>query len=109
MREPRTSTSWVTAEGFTPGRAGDDPAAIVRSEVVHLQTTEADRKGRVPPPRHDAAAVAAGDADVVGPGRAGDDELIRMLPLQVARGHHHHGGRADGTAAQQRVRLTRFR
>ena len=82
----------VTAAGFTPGTRLTIHLQSSSLEVVGLQTVEADRKGRVLR-LVKIPAVAAGDADVVVSGRAGDDDLVRMLPLKVARGHqHHHGG-----------------
>jgi hypothetical protein len=83
--------AWVTAAGFTPGTRLTIQLQSSSLEVVHLQTVEADRKGRVVR-LVKIPAVAGGDADVVISGRAGDDDLVRMLPLKVARGHHYHGG-----------------
>ena len=61
-------------------------------DVVRLQTAVADSKGRV---RQIVTmpTAAPGDADVVVTGPAGAKDLVRMLPLRIARGdHHHHGG-----------------
>ena len=81
----------VAAGGFTPGSRLTIVLQSSSLEVVPLQTVEADRKGRVVR-LIKVPTVTAGDADVVVTGRAGGDDLIRMLPLRVARGNHHHGG-----------------
>ncbi|MGZ4671114.1 MAG: Ig-like domain-containing protein [Ilumatobacteraceae bacterium] len=82
---------WVTTEGFTPGSPVTIALQASDQQVIRLQTTTADRRGRV----HQVVTVpsaAAGDADLVVTGTAGPNDLVRMLPLRVARGHHHDGG-----------------
>jgi hypothetical protein len=82
---------WVAAEGFAPGSTVTIQLLTADQQVVPLQTTQADRRGRV----HQVFTMptaAAGDADVIVTGAAGPNDLSRMLPLGVARGHHHHGG-----------------
>jgi hypothetical protein len=82
---------WVTAEGFTPGSPVIIQLQASDQQVTRLQTAQADRRGRV----HQIVTMPAatpGDADVVVTGQAGPNDLVRMLPLRVARGHHHHGG-----------------
>jgi hypothetical protein len=37
--------------------------------------------------------AAPGDADVVVQGPAGNDDLVRMLPVKLARNRHQYGGR----------------
>ncbi len=81
----------VTAAGFTPGSRLTIQLQSSSLEVVRLLSVDADRKGRVVRLVR-IPAVAAGDADVVVLGRAGDDDMVRMLPLKIARGNHHHGG-----------------
>ena len=39
-------------------------------------------------------AVPAGDGDVVLIGKAGNDDLVRMLPLKIGRAGQKHGGKA---------------
>jgi hypothetical protein len=60
--------------------------------VTKLQTVRADRKGRVRLVVRIPAA-AAGDGDVVLLGQAGNDDLVRMLPIEIGRGGHKHGGK----------------
>ena len=81
---------WVEGEGFTPGAAVTIQMQTPDLNVVELRTVRADRKGRV---REivKAPTVAAGEADVVLVGPAGNDDLVRMLPLRVGRSHRGHG------------------
>jgi hypothetical protein len=82
---------WVRAGGFTPGTRVAIQLQSSALEVVRLESVQADRKGRVLR-LVKVPVVAGGDADVVLLGAAGDDDLVRMLPLRVAGGHHRHGG-----------------
>ena len=59
--------------------------------MIRLATVHADKKGRIrqlvtTPP------APAGEADVVLMGPAGNDDLVRMVPVKVAV-RHQHGGR----------------
>ena len=83
---------WLVAEGFTPGSTLTIQLQTASLDVVPLQTAHADGKGRVRRFVKLPAGVAVGDADVVVMGPAGGDDLVRMLPVTVTRGHHHHGG-----------------
>ncbi len=82
---------WVAAGGFTPGSRLTIELQSSSLEVVRLQTVDADRKGRVLR-LVKVPTVTDGDADVVVTGPAGNDDLVRMLPLRVARANRHHGG-----------------
>jgi hypothetical protein len=83
--------AWISADGYSPGALITIQLQASNLEMTALTTTKADRRGRVrqmitiPP-------VANGDADVVVTGASGAKDLVRMLPLRVVRGHHHHGG-----------------
>ncbi len=82
---------WVEAEGFTPRATVTIQLQASDQQMIPLQTAQADRRGRV----HQIFTMptaATGDSDVVVTGAAGPNDLVRMLPLRVARGHHHHGG-----------------
>jgi hypothetical protein len=83
--------AWVTAEGFTPGAEVTIQLQSASLAVVRLQSVQADRKGRI----HQLVRIpdsATGDADVVVIGPSGNDDFVRMMPIRVARGRHHHGG-----------------
>ena len=83
---------WLSADGFTPVAQVTIQLQASNLDVIRLQTARADGKGRV---RQIVTmpTAAPGDADVVVTGPAGAKDLVRMLPLRVARGnHHHHGG-----------------
>jgi hypothetical protein len=82
---------WVAAEGFAAGSKVTIQLLTADQQVVPLQTTQADRRGRVRQV-FTMPTAASGDADVVVTGAVGANDLSRMLPLRVARGHHHHGG-----------------
>lgn len=51
----------------------------------------ADRKGRIRQIIRIPTSVT-GDADVVVIGPSDNDDLVRMMPIRVARDRHHHGG-----------------
>ena len=81
---------WVEGEGFTPSATVTIQLQTPDLKVVELRTVRADRKGRV---REivKAPTVIAGDADVVLVGPAGNDDLVRMLPVRIGRSHRSHG------------------
>lgn len=83
---------WVEAEGFTPGSQVTMQLQSSSLEVIPLLTTNADKKGRV---RQFLKIPTSnpGDADLVVLGPAGDDDLVRMLPVKVARNRHQYGDR----------------
>jgi hypothetical protein len=83
---------WVEAEGYTPGSEVTMQLQSSSLEMIPLLTTNADKKGRV---RQfvKIPTAAPGDADVVVMGPAGNDDLVRMLPVKVARNRHQYGGR----------------
>jgi hypothetical protein len=81
---------WVEGEGFTPGATVTIQMQTPDLNVVELRTVRADRKGRVREIVKTPTA-AAGDADVVLVGPAGNDDLVRMLPVRVGRSHRDHG------------------
>lgn len=83
--------TWVTAEGFTPGAEVTIQLQSSSLEVARLQTVHADRRGRIQQ-MVKIADTSTGDADVVVIGPSGNDDLVRMMPIRVARGRHHHGG-----------------
>jgi hypothetical protein len=83
---------WVEAEGFTPGSSVTIQLQSSTLEIIRLATARADKKGRVRLVVK-IPGVAAGDADVVVIGPAGNEDLVRMLPMKVARNRHHYGGR----------------
>jgi hypothetical protein len=83
---------WVEAEGFTSGSNVTVQLQSSSLEIIPLTTARADKKGRVQlvvkmPP------TSAGDADIVLSGPAGNDDLVRMLPVKVGRMRHQYGGR----------------
>jgi hypothetical protein len=81
----------VKAEGFTPGAEVTIQLQTADQQVIRLQSAHADRKGRV----FQIVTIPStegGDSDVVITGPAGERDLMRMVPLRIARGHHHHGG-----------------
>lgn len=82
---------WIEAEGFTPGSQVTVQLQSSSLEVIPLVTSHADKKGRV---RQliKIPTAAPGDADVVVQGPAGNDDLVRMLPVKMARDHHQYGG-----------------
>ena len=81
----------VTAEGFTSGAQVTIQLQTSNQTVTLLQTANADRWGRVRQFVTVPAAAVAGDADVVVSGSAGSRDLVRMLPVRVARCHHYYG------------------
>ena len=83
--------AWVTADGYSPGAQVTIQLQSPDLQVTTLQTAKADHKGRV---RQlvTIPTVADGDADVVVTGPSGAKDLMRLLPIHVVRGHHHHGG-----------------
>jgi hypothetical protein len=81
---------WVEGEGFTPGATVTIQMQAGDLSVVRLQTVRADRKGRVRQIVKAPTAVS-GDADVVLIGPAGNDDLVRMLPVRVGRSHRGRG------------------
>jgi hypothetical protein len=83
--------AWITAEGYSPGAQVTIQLQASSLEVTMLKSVQADRKGRVRQ-MVTIPAVADGDADVVVTGASGAKDLVRMLPVRVERGHHHHGG-----------------
>ena len=83
---------WVEAEGFSPNATVTIQLQSSSTSVVRLATVHADKKGRIrqlvtTPP------APAGEADVVVMGPAGNDDLVRMLPVKVANARHQYGGR----------------
>jgi hypothetical protein len=59
-------------------------------EVTRLTTVHSDKKGRVRLfVRIPNATAGAGDVVVVGP--SGNDDLVRMLPVTIARNRHQYG------------------
>ena len=82
---------WVAAEGFASGASVVIRLQTSDQQMISLQTTQADRRGRVRQ-IFVMPTAATGDADVIVTGAAGSNDLVRMLPLRVSRGHHHHGG-----------------
>lgn len=82
---------WVTAEGFTPGAKVTIQLQGSDQQRIPLPNAQADRRGRVNE-MFAMPTATAGAGDVVVTGSSGPDDLVRMLPLRVARGHHHHGG-----------------
>jgi hypothetical protein len=83
--------AWVEAEGFTPGSKVTIQLQSSSLDVTRLETVRADRKGRIRQIVRIPQA-AAGDADVVVIGPAGNDDFVRMLPVKVARARYQHGG-----------------
>jgi hypothetical protein len=83
---------WVEAGGFTGGAEVAIQLQSSSLDVTRLQMARADKKGRV---RQfvKIPAAAPGDADLVILGPAGNDDLVRMLPVKVARNRHQYGGR----------------
>jgi hypothetical protein len=83
---------WIEAEGFSPNATVTIQLQSSSVNVVRLATVHADKKGRVrqlvtvPP-------APAGEADVVLMGPAGNDDLVRMVPVKVANARHQYGGR----------------
>jgi HYR domain len=83
---------WVEAEGFTANSYVTIQLQSSSLEVTRLKTVRADRKGRIRL-LVKVPTAAAGDADVVVLGPAGNDDLVRMIPVKVARNRHQYGGR----------------
>ena len=82
---------WIEAEGFSANATVTIQLQSSSLNVVRLATVHADKKGRIrqlvkTPP------APAGEADVVLMGPAGNDDLVRMVPVKVAA-RHQHGGR----------------
>jgi HYR domain len=84
--------AWLEAEGFTSGAKVTIQLQSSSLEVIRLQTVRADRRGRVRQIVRIPTA-SAGDGDIVLIGPAGNDDLVRMLPVKVAHSGSHHGGR----------------
>jgi hypothetical protein len=86
---------WIEAEGFSPNAAVTIELLSSSHEIIPLTTAHADKKGRV---RQfvQTPTAAAGDADVVVTGAAGNDDLVRMLPVKVANARHQYGGHILG-------------
>jgi hypothetical protein len=82
---------WIEAEGFSPNADVTIELLSSSHEVIPLATAHADKKGRV---RQfvQTPTAAVGDADVVVMGAAGNDDLVRMLPVKVANAQHQYGG-----------------
>jgi hypothetical protein len=85
--------AWVEAEGFTANSNVTIQLQSSTLQVIKMQTVRADRKGRVRLVVRIPAA-AAGDADVVLLGQAGNDDLVRMLPIKLGHAGQKHGGKA---------------
>jgi HYR domain len=83
---------WVEAEGFTGESTVTVQLQSSSLEVTRLKTIKADRKGRVRL-LVKIPNASAGDADVVVIGPAGNDDLVRMIPVKVGRNRHQYGGR----------------
>jgi hypothetical protein len=83
---------WVEADGFTPGASASVRLQSSGLEVMNLVTARVDKRGRV---RQFVKVPSAlpGDADIVILGPAGDDDLVRMLPVKIAHNRHRYGGR----------------
>jgi hypothetical protein len=81
---------WVEAEGYTANSSVTIQLQSSNLEVTRLTTVRADKKGRV---RLFVRVpnAAAGDADVVVIGPSGNDDLVRMMPVKVARNRHQYG------------------
>ena len=86
---------WIEAEGFSPNATVTIHLQASSLEVMPLTTARADKKGRVRQVVKTPAA-APGEADVVVIGPAGNDDLVRMLPVKVANIRHQYGGRTLG-------------
>ena len=82
----------VTAEGSHPARKVTIQLQTSNQVVTLLQTAKADRWGRIRQLVTVPATAVTGDADVVVSGPAGARDLVRMLPVRVARCHHYYGG-----------------
>ncbi|HEY4608457.1 MAG TPA: HYR domain-containing protein, partial [Ilumatobacteraceae bacterium] len=85
--------AWIEAEGFTANSTVTVQLQSSTLQVTKLQTVRADHKGRVRLVVR-IPATTAGDADVVLLGQAGNDDLVRMLPIEIGLGGHKHGGKA---------------
>jgi len=85
--------AWVEAEGFNANSNVTVQLQSSTLQVTKLQTVRADRKGRVRLVVRIPTAPA-GDGDVVLLGQAGNDDLVRMLPLMIGRAGQKHGGKA---------------
>ena len=85
--------SWIEADGFTPNSSVTVQLQSSTLQVTKLQTVRADRKGRVRLVVR-IPSVPTGDSDVVLIGQAGNDDLVRMLPLKVGNSGQKHGGKA---------------
>ncbi len=87
----------VTAEGFTSGAQLTIQLQTSNQAVSLLQTAKADRSGRIRQLVTVPVTAVAGDADVVVAGPAGARDLVRMLPVRVARCHHYYGSAVAAT------------
>src|SRR3954468_16013033 len=85
--------AWIEADGFTANSTVTIQLQSSTLQVTKLQTARADRKGRVRLVVR-IPATTAGDADVVLLGQSGNDDLVRMLPIEIGLGGHKHGGKA---------------
>jgi hypothetical protein len=85
--------AWVEADGFTANSTVMVQFQSSTLQVTNLQTVRADRKGRIRLVVR-VPAVAPGDGDVVLLGQAGDDDLVRLLPMKIGLGGSKHGGKA---------------
>ena len=86
---------WIEADGFSPKASVTIQVQSSTGEVIPMTTAPADNHGRV----HQLVEVpkaAAGDADVVLIGAAGNDDLVRMLPVKMANTRHQYGGHIVG-------------
>jgi hypothetical protein len=81
---------WVEAEGYTANATVTIQLQSSSLEVTRLKVVKADKKGRV---RLfvKVPSTTAGDADVVIVGPSGNDDLMRMVPVKVARNRHQYG------------------
>jgi hypothetical protein len=86
---------WIEAEGFSPNATVTIQLQASSLEVVPLTTARADKKGRVRQLVKTPVATP-GEADVVVMGPAGNEDLVRMLPVKVANTRHQYGGRILG-------------
>lgn len=81
---------WVEAEGYTAKSNVTIQLQASNLDITSLKTIRADKKGRV---RLfvKVPLVAAGDADVVVTGPAGNNDLVRMVPVKIAPNRHQYG------------------
>jgi hypothetical protein len=86
---------WIEADGFSPNADVTIQLLSSSHEIIPLTSTHADKRGRV---RQfvKTPTAAGGDADVVVMGAAGNEDLVRMLPVKVANIRYRDGGRILG-------------